>query len=84
LELTQRSYSQLARELAKRKPAPGVIEDIVMSEPQQHIVAEGETLMHISKEYYGTTRKWRRILEANRETIPDENKIRPGTELTIP
>jgi len=84
LELTQRSYSQLAKELAKRKPAPGVIEDIVMTEPQNHVVAEGETLMHISKKYYGTTRKWRHIFEANRGVIPDENKIRPGTEIIIP
>jgi len=84
LELTQKSYSQLAKELAKRKPSPGVIQDVVMNVSQQHIVAEGETLMHISKKYYGTTRKWKRILEANRDVIQDENKIRPGTELMIP
>jgi len=57
---------------------------VVMNVSQQHIVAEGETLMHISKKYYGTTRKWKRILEANRDVIQDENKIRPGTELMIP
>lgn len=84
LEETQQSYSQLAKELAKRKPAPGIVENVVINEPQQHIVRNGETLMHISKHYYGTTKKWRRILEANRETISDENQIRPGTLLAIP
>ncbi|NGX57509.1 MAG: Chromosome partition protein Smc [Chlamydiae bacterium] len=84
LELTQDSYSQLAKELAKRQPSPGIAQDHVMTDPQHHIVEEGETLMHISMKYYGTTRKWRRILESNRDVIADENKIQPGTEIIIP
>jgi len=49
-----------------------------------HIVQSGETLSGISQQYYGSASRWRSILEANRETVPDANKISPGTKLVIP
>lgn len=84
LAMTQDSYSQLAKEAAKRQPSPGITKEVVISEPRHHIVQSGETLMHISAQYYGTTKKWKRILEANRDVIPNENKINPGIALAIP
>lgn len=53
--------------------------------PQKfHIVREGETLSEISNKYYGSAGKWRKILDSNRKTITDANKIKPGTKLIIP
>jgi nucleoid-associated protein YgaU len=52
--------------------------------PRYHVVQKGETLSEISKRYYGTVRKWREILEANRDVVPDERLLRPGTRLKIP
>jgi nucleoid-associated protein YgaU len=49
-----------------------------------HIVRKNETLSAISKQYYGTAHQWQKILEANRDTISDANKISPGTKLIIP
>ncbi len=49
-----------------------------------HIVRIGESLSDISKKYYGNTGSWKKIYQANKEKIEDVNKIRPGTELTIP
>jgi len=49
-----------------------------------HIVREGETLSEISRKYYDSANKWQMILDANRQTIKDVNKIRPGTKLIIP
>jgi nucleoid-associated protein YgaU len=49
-----------------------------------HIVREGETLSEISRKYYDSANKWQMILDANRQTIKDANKIRPGTKLIIP
>ena len=49
-----------------------------------HVVHEGETLSDISYRYYGSAGKWRRILDANRGVIKDENKLKPGTKLIIP
>jgi nucleoid-associated protein YgaU len=53
--------------------------------PQKfHIVREGETLSRISSLYYGSGGKWQRILDSNRNTITDANKIKPGMKLIIP
>ena len=49
-----------------------------------HIVLEGETLSKISIIYYGSAEKWQKILNSNRKTIADANKIKPGTKLIIP
>lgn len=49
-----------------------------------HIIQRGETLSKISAQYYGSAGKWRKILEANRDTIKDANKLTPGTKIIIP
>jgi nucleoid-associated protein YgaU len=53
--------------------------------PQRfHIIQEGETLSEISRQYYDSARKWQKILDANRDVIEDESKIKPGTKIIIP
>jgi nucleoid-associated protein YgaU len=52
--------------------------------PRVHIVQPGETLFGLAQRYYNDGRRWRRIYEANRERIPDPNKIRVGTKLIVP
>jgi len=50
-----------------------------------YVVRKGDTLQKISKKYYGTTKQWRRIYQANRSTLakgPD--KIQIGMKLIIP
>ena len=49
-----------------------------------HIVLKGQTLSQISYKYYGSAGKWKKILDANRNTIKDPNKLIPGTKLIIP
>ncbi|TVR13004.1 MAG: LysM peptidoglycan-binding domain-containing protein [Planctomycetota bacterium] len=59
-------------------------EDRVAAAPQReqrHVVVEGETYQSISAQYYGTTRMWRRIQEAN---DADERSLRPDMVLIIP
>jgi acetyl esterase/lipase/phage tail protein X len=53
--------------------------------PQRfHLVRQGETLSEISRKYYGSTDKWRKIFEANRGTVNDANTVKAGTKLIIP
>lgn len=52
--------------------------------PRSHTVKKGETLSEISRQYYGSSGRWDKILQANREKISDKNRVRVGTVLVIP
>lgn len=47
-------------------------------------VMSGDTLQKISKQFYGTYKKWQKIYEANRDRLTNPNKIKPGTTINIP
>ena len=49
-----------------------------------HTIKSGDTLSGISQKYYGTTTKWKRIQEANRDKIPDPARLRVGLKIVIP
>lgn len=49
---------------------------------KSHIVVEGEKLTDIAHFFYGTSRKWYIIADAN--NLVDIFTINPGTELIIP
>jgi nucleoid-associated protein YgaU len=51
---------------------------------QTYTVAKGDTLSHISKQFYGSANKWNAIFEANRDQLDDPDKIQPGQVLKIP
>lgn len=51
---------------------------------QIHTVGKGETLSGISSQYYGTSKRWAKIYEANKSTIADANNLKVGTTLIIP
>lgn len=49
-----------------------------------HVVAPGDYLGKLAKQYYGDAAKWNVIFEANREFIDHEDEIFPGWTLLIP
>jgi Tfp pilus assembly protein FimV len=49
-----------------------------------HVVQKGETLSSIAQKYYGSHRSWQKILNANRDKLPDPNRLVPGSRLIIP
>jgi nucleoid-associated protein YgaU len=49
-----------------------------------YIVRKGDTLSKISKRYYGTSNKWYRIYEANRDVLENPDMLKPGLKLHIP
>jgi 5'-nucleotidase / UDP-sugar diphosphatase len=49
-----------------------------------HIVQKGDTLSSISVKYYGSAKQWRKIVNANRNNLPDPNRLTPGIKLIIP
>lgn len=60
---------------------PGTPEEAAAGE---HTVQPGETLGAISKRYYGTTTRWKAILEANSDLLDKPEKLRAGMTLRIP
>ena len=52
---------------------------------RRHTVVSGDSLSKIAKHHYGDAGKWRRIYDANRQTIGDNpDLIKPGQDLVIP
>lgn len=53
-------------------------------EEKIYVVKKGDTLQKISNKMYGTTKKWKKIFEANKDTLKDPDDIRPDQKLVIP
>ena len=51
---------------------------------KRHLVVAGDTLSTISQQYYGTSKRWREIYDANQESISNPKQIKVGSELVIP
>lgn len=51
---------------------------------QTYKVEKGDNLSVISKRFYGTSKYWKRIYEANRDTIENPDLIYPGQTLRLP
>lgn len=72
-------YSQEA------SPEPSMMEPAAYSGPsQKYTVGKNDTLQKISRKFYGTTKKWTKIYDANRDILKGPDKVYPGQELTIP
>jgi nucleoid-associated protein YgaU len=49
-----------------------------------YVVKPGDSLSKIAKQTYGDGNVWKKIFEANKDTIKDPNKIFPGQKLKLP
>ncbi len=71
-----------------QRVAAHVIEELepatIDAGPRIHVVAEDETLTHIAQLHYGDVNKVKLIAEANKNILPNVNRIRPGMRLRIP
>jgi len=82
-----------AAPLATAAPVPGTSRAVASESgrrgsepvaPRTHRVAEGESLSSIATAFYGDARLWQRLAEANRERLPDPDRMRVGLVLLIP
>lgn len=51
---------------------------------QRYTVEKNDTLQKISKKFYGTSKKWMKIYNANRDVLKGPDKVYPGQVLGIP
>ena len=77
------SSSTLQPSVVTVAPAPDPLPAAAPA-PRTHVVAEGDTLTKISRQYYGTTSRWSEILAANRDVLRDEKSLVVGSKLRIP
>lgn len=69
-----------------------IADDLNFPEPKEeekekveyYEIVSGDTLGGIAKKFYGKASLYTRIHEANKELIPDPNKIYPGQKIKIP
>jgi nucleoid-associated protein YgaU len=51
---------------------------------EQYTVEKNDTLQKISKKFYGTTKRWTKIYEANKDILKGPDRVYPGQVLNIP
>jgi len=74
----------LAKQTLEQQQAPKTKEDPITSTTRIHLVSSGETLSSIAFRYYGTSKRWQDIYQANHDIIADVDKVKVGTALIIP
>jgi len=60
---------------ASAKPGPA---------SRTYVVREGDTLASISRKFYKSAGRWKKIRDANRSVVTDPGKLKAGQMLTIP
>lgn len=51
---------------------------------RDYTVQRGDTLASIARKFYKSSARWRKILDANSETLSKPSDLKPGQTLTIP
>ncbi|NOY75676.1 MAG: LysM peptidoglycan-binding domain-containing protein [Kiritimatiellaeota bacterium] len=54
------------------------------AEFQTYTVRKGDTLWKIARRFYGSGKEWRKIYQANQDTMSDPNKVKAGSKIRIP
>jgi LysM repeat protein len=52
--------------------------------PRTYVVREGDTLASISRKFYKSSGRWKKIRDANKSVIDDPAKLKPGMTITLP
>jgi hypothetical protein len=51
---------------------------------RMYTVKPGDSLSKISQQFYGNANQYMKIFEANKDKLPDPDKVKAGMELVIP
>ncbi len=69
---------------ASRPATPSAAAPNVTDREKTYTVVAGDTLSKIAKREYGDAGAWKRIYEANKDTIENPDMIYPGQTFKIP
>jgi LysM repeat protein len=84
----QRSWLHATTEKAPSSNAPNGKKETASGKPpgksRTYVVREGDTLASISRKFYKSSGRWKKIRDANRSIVDDPGKLKAGQTLTIP
>lgn len=60
------------------------VQDVADFSSEKYTVQKNDTLQKISKKFYGTTKRWMKLYEANKDTLSGPDKLYAGQVLNIP
>jgi NitT/TauT family transport system substrate-binding protein len=66
------------------KPDAAVTKAASTEGSRQYTVGAGDTLSHLALKYYGDQNRWKKIYDANKETMKNPNFIYVGQKILIP
>jgi LysM repeat protein len=69
--------------ITQSEPAQ-IMEPADIMAAQKYTVNKNDTLQKISKKFYGTSKKWMEIYEANKDQLKGPDRLYPGQVLSIP
>jgi nucleoid-associated protein YgaU len=87
IKLVDPSFSDLIADISAPEAAAAAAAgggDAAVAGPRTYTVQAGDNLSKISKHFYGDPSQYMKIVNANKETLPDPDKIKPGMQLNIP
>ncbi len=85
IKLVDPNYSDLTANITVSPQAQTATAAAGASSSQRtYTIQPGDTLSGISQRFYGKASEYSKILEANKESIPDADKIRAGQTIVIP
>jgi len=64
-----------------KSESPEIAQPIAM---EKYTVQKDDTLQKISRKFFGTTKKWTKIYELNKDALKSPNKLYPGQVINIP
>ena len=87
IKLVDPNYSDLTADISAPEAAAAAAAgsgNTAVAGPRTYTVQAGDNLSKISKHFYGDPNQYMKIANANKETLPDPDKIKPGMQLNIP
>jgi nucleoid-associated protein YgaU len=76
--------NRITQDNDKNKDKESVAEDKTIETEQYYTVKPGDSLMKISKKFYGTSKYYKFIYESNRDVLKSLSSIKVGQDLVIP
>ena len=84
IKLVDPNFSDLTADIQAPAAAAAAAAAGGSTAARTYVVKAGDNLSKISKQFYGDPNQYMKIVNANKDQLPDPDKIKPGMQLNIP